>query len=253
MGTNPNPPIQGLSQQPGQVLGDGDCAPAYSLAEMLVFLTQHAYTNAAIYDLIYEKVDQSRFAQLIARAELVKNAIRPKTSKQKPGAWRTRQSVLRGKLFEQIVGLFLRASKPFQAYNRIISPTNELDWLVVFGPLQNTVPAFREWGPHFVCECKFSQQNVKSEWVGKLATLLQTHGAKVALLVAHKVLKGSNGQARQAQQLTYDLCLLGRFILSVSFDDLSDCVASNQNFLHMLNIRYSELTARASKLRLLLN
>jgi len=250
MGTNPQAPFQPTIPT-DEAVGQIDTAPAISVEDMLVFLTQHASTNSAIYDLIYEKVDETRFLQLIARAEQVKNSIRP--ANQSAGAWRTRQNVLRGKIFEQIVGLFLRASKPFQAYNRIISPTNELDWLVVFGPLQNTVPSFREWGPHFICECKFSQQNVKSDWVGKLATLLKTHNAKVALLVAHKVLKGSNGQARQAQQLTYDLCLLGVFVLSISFEDLSTCVNSNQNFLHMLNVRYSELTTRANRLKLLLN
>ena len=254
MSTNPIPIADAPGLAPADALNPNSGA-GVSVEDLLLFLQTHGSSNAAIYNLIYEKVDAARFNQLYTRIERVEAAQRPADGTYTVGSWRSRQSDTKARIFEELVGLFLRASKPFQAYNRLNTPTNEIDWLVVFGPLQNTVPSFREWGPHFICECKFTKGNVKSEWVGKLNTLLQTHGACVAILISHKVIQGSRGEAAQAKRLAQDLSIMEnpKFILSISFDDLNNCVATNQNFIHMLNLRYTELRSRINRLKLLIN
>lgn len=254
MSTNlPALPVQD-PEVPPQLIAEEEVGPALTAEQFLIYLQNHAHSNIVIYEFLYRGVNAAYYDTLRKRITAVESAVRPEESELSAASWRSRQSDIKARLFERLVGLFLTASKPFQAYNRLNTPTNEIDWLVLFGPLQNSVPSFREWGPHFICECKFTQSNVKSEWIGKLNTLLETHGGSVALLISQKVIQGNRGQAAQAKRLAQDLSLLNdRHIISLSFDDLDSCVHGGVNFIQLLNVRFTEFRARINHLKLLLN
>ena len=109
----------------------------------------------------------------------------------------------------------------------------------------------REWGTHFLCECKFSHDHVSIQWVTNLNTVMQTHNARVGVLFATKGVS-SRGNGARAKRLIEDLSIMtpGRFILCVDSTDLKS-VSQGQNFLWLISHRYMEVKANTGKLRLL--
>jgi len=103
------------------------------------------------------------------------------------------------------------------------------------GPTSAIVPAFRDWGTHFICECKFHDKGVSVEWIQKLESLLGTHGSKVGLLISKKpISKGTRGNIPHMLQL---FAMKGTYILCLSREDLDKCAAGD-GIIQILVDRY---------------
>src|SRR5260370_29860201 len=88
--------------------------------------------------------------------------------------WQGRQSKIKGAIFEELIDLVLKTAEPFETWQNVITTTSEIDILVKLGPSALIIPSLREWGTHFICECKYSSEYVSLQLVTNLNTVLQT-------------------------------------------------------------------------------
>lgn len=198
-------------------------------------------------------VDQARFQSLRNRIDVVVGAVRPAGSTDTKKQWESRKSVLKGKLFEQLVGLILDSAVIFDNYHHIQTLTNEIDWLVIFAPMRFLVPAMGSWGAHFLCECKMTKKALDTNWVSRLNTLLQTQAASVAVIFTATE-AGNKGNSGRTLRLIEDLSIgANRFIIRVSMDELQMCASMQRNLLHLLSEKFLQLRVRSDKLKLIAN
>ena len=212
-------------------------SPDSSLAFVLDFLAKNnGVDDAAIWSLL-DKVDRAKLAQLLTDVDAVDATTYDKTVNvgMTSKTFETIKSGKKGKLFEEIAATLLSGVTCFGTRKDIPTATNQLDVLVTLGPSSAVVPAFREWGTHFICECKFHDKGVSVEWVQKLESLLGTHGAKVGLLISKKpITKGGRGNIAHKLQL---FAMKGAYILCLSREDLDKC-AAGEGIIQILVDRY---------------
>lgn len=234
------PPIQEAAAVQALTLAD-ICnfakSPLAKLDQMCVNLTK--------------EIDQARFNQLDGKIAAVEASIRPSTSPKTKAQWETQKSRLKGKLFEDLIGMVLDSASIFETYQHIQTNTNEIDWLVVLGSMTFLVRPVDGWGPHFICECKMRKKALDTNWISRLNTLLQTQTASVAILfTAHEI--GNRGNSGRNLKLIQDVALsAGRYILRVSMEELRLCVTAERNLLHLLSEKYLQLKTRSDKLKLI--
>lgn len=156
-------------------------------------------------------------------------------------SFRSYQSTLKGKLFERLATELISSVKCFTTYSNLPSATNELDILVTLGNSSSWVRAMQNWGTHFICECKFHDTHITNTWVGKLNTVLLTHGATVGLLISKKGIApiGRGTQIRHQLQLLA-VATPSHFIIPLSFEDLLRC-AAGENLLALISKKYVEV------------
>jgi hypothetical protein len=80
----------------------------------------------------------------------------------------------------------LKSVRSFKSWSNVSTSTNEIDLLVEVGITCQVSPVIRQWGSHFVCECKLVDKGVNATWVGKLNTVLELHHAEVGVLISAK-------------------------------------------------------------------
>lgn len=212
-------------------------APAdSSLASVIDYLSKNAVTDASVWNFL-DRTDRVRLGQLLLDVDAVDAMVYDKlihVGKSKK-QFEAEKSAKKGKLFEQVAETLLANISCFGVRADISTATNQLDLLVALGPWSGVVPAFREWGTHFICECKFHDKGVAVDWVEKLHSILGTHGAKVGVLISKKpISKGTRGNINHLLQL---FALNGKFVLSLSRADLDKCVAG-EGIIQMLVDRY---------------
>jgi len=207
-----------------------------SLAFVLEYLSKNGVDDAAVWSVL-DKVDRVKLARLLTELDAVDATKYDKavnvgmTSK----TFETIKSGKKGKLFEEIAATVLSGVTCFGARKDIPTATNQLDVLVSMGPTSAIVPAFRDWGTHFICECKFHDKGVSVEWIQKLESLLGTHGSKVGLLISKKpISKGTRGNIPHMLQL---FAMKGTYILCLSREDLDKCAAGD-GIIQILVDRY---------------
>jgi hypothetical protein len=214
-------------------------APVDSL-EYLQELFKKNYAAEDDLDPIYSMLstlDLPRLRVLIDRLNKVDTAETIKTGKAKK-TFEGKRSRLKGKLYEQLVSTIVAGVSCFERFENIQTTTNELDVLLILSPAAMLVPALRSWGSHCVCECKYHSGHVSTNWVSKLNTVLQTHGAAVGILFSKKGIANS-GRGTAIRQTLQILAVSAtpRFIVSLDWDELVACT-KRQNFLSFLFRRF---------------
>jgi hypothetical protein len=218
-----------------------------TLDQFLEFGIRHNIEDPRIYEYLTGPIDQAAIDEAVAKIDEINN--RPKPSGMSAKSFESLKNQLKGDEFEKLVGLVLKTVKPFEAWNKVPTPLNELDWLVLLGPTANYHPSIREWGTHFICECKFGAQTVSVTWIGKLNTVLETHSATVGLLMSSKGIakKGRSSAVR------YQLQMLAaktpsRIIVCLNTEEIRSSLA-DRKFLQLITRRYVEAKVGAAPLR----
>jgi hypothetical protein len=219
--------------------------------ELLEFLVQHQLDDDKIYAFLCGSLNTARFRQLVHRIEIVVKAQQPAAVSK--ATWRGRQSKIKGRIFERLIEMILKVVEPFKTWANVNTTTSELDVLVQIGPSGGIIPSLREWGTHFICECKFGYEHVSLQWVTNLNTVLQSHNANVGVLFSTRgtTMQG-NGKRAVHQIEILSVMTPAKFIVCVDLWDLKVC-ANGSNLLRLLSQRYMEAKASAGKLKLLQN
>lgn len=219
-----------------------------SLESFLEFMVENKIDDDQIYSHL-ARVDVGRIETLLNRLEKVEDLNSPR-GRGAPG-WKGRRNALKGKIYEQIVAEIVAGVSCFESWTNVNTTTNEIDILIVLGPTGRFVPALRQWGTHCLAECKNHSTYVKTDWVSKLNTVMQTHGADVGLLISRKGIAttGTGTTVRTTLQILAAQTP-SRIILALDHDDLRSCVTGT-NFLRLISTRYTEARAGLRKLSLL--
>jgi hypothetical protein len=218
-----------------------------SLETHIKFLADNNITSPELYEWL-APIDKTRLNNLIVRLERVEALVfssnpRGKKKKQFEG----QKSRAKGRLYESIIYTLFKDIKAFETWRNVSTETNEIDILIIFGPMAAFTTPIRHWGTHCICECKNYAGGVKGDWLNKLRSVLQTHNATVGILFS------KNGLASRSSLRTTIQIFAGqqpsRVLLCLDWNDLKACV-NGQNFLSILNHRYVELVANLNNLLL---
>src|SRR5690349_15152572 len=128
-------------------------AAANSLEVFLQFMVQSNTDDVAIYQHL-ASLDRGRLKTLLKRLETVENA-KPPTKGSGAKEFAGRRDSVKGRLYEQIIRVFVDGVKCFASWSNVSTTTNELDILIQLGPSAQFIPALRLWGTHCICECKY--------------------------------------------------------------------------------------------------
>lgn len=141
----------------------------------------------------------------------------------KKGAFTSKQSAKKGKLFEEISAQIMNGIRCFKVEKDVTTTVNQIDLLVRMEPFASLIPAFRTWGAHFVCECKFHETRFSGDWIDQLITILVSHGASTGILITKKAasFKGRGGSITTKLQI---FAVQNRRILLFSRDELRQCL-----------------------------
>src|ERR1700722_1650062 len=131
----------------------GTATTGLTVDAFLEFLLQHQFDSDKIYKFLCASLQYERYVQLVNRMERVVNASVPAGVKK--AVWQRRQSRIKGRLFEMLIQFVLTAVEPFTTWSNVNTTTSELDILVQIGPSGAIIPSLRDWGTHFISECKF--------------------------------------------------------------------------------------------------
>lgn len=183
----------------------------------------------------------------LTRFQWAECAQRPSTISAK--VWVGKQNRVKGRCFERIMKALL--PRIFTTWDRVQTTTNEIDILVGLGPTSLFVPALREWGACFICECKSERGHFSVTWVDKLATVLQIHGTKVGVILSASGPK-KTGNGRRAIEKIRLLAVLQQFIVPLDLGDVARCM-NGTNGLRLLVTRYLETKLGIERTRLLMN
>src|SRR5580765_3821584 len=221
-----------------------------TLQDALDFMIRNDINDPEIYSFLSTPLDIAAVTKWLKRIDRV-NTMTPSSKRSFKKAFEGKINRLKGKYFEQLAGLILQTAKPFTSWHSVQSTTNELDWLIQIGPSGQHLPAMREWGTHLICESKLSKDYVNVTWVGKLNTVLQTHGASVGILISSKGMT-NRGRGAAAKMTVRILSAMTppRTIISFDLEDIRACTKGT-NFLQLLSQRYVEARAGADRLRLI--
>lgn len=220
---------------------------AVTLEEWLEFGRRHNIDDPRIYEFLTGTIDQAEIDRQIAEIDRIN--LLPKPGGMSKKEWEGERNRLKGKAFEALGGLALQTVRPFQGWSNIRTTTNEIDWLVVLGPMALHLPAIREWGTHCICECKVGDQVVNVTWIGKLNTLMQTSGVSVGLLLSSKGIGKKGGAARTQLQIIAAMTP-SRVIVCVDLEEMKASLAKRE-FLQLIARRYIEVKVGAGPLKAL--
>ena len=217
--------------------------------DLLEFMVRHNVNDNRIFEILCGTLNKPRYLQLLGRIDRINSMQKP--ARQPKVVWEGRKNRVKGKLFELLIDLVLRIVEPFTTWKNINTSTSEIDLLVQIGPTAMVIPALREWGTHFVCECKFSHDHVSIQWITNLGTVLQTHNSSVGLLFTSRGTSTRGNGARAVRQIEMlSVMMPARFVICLNSADLHAC-GSGVNFLRLVSQRYMEVKANVGRLRLL--
>ena len=151
---------------------------------------------------------------------------------------------LKGRAFEAMIGLIIKSVPSFNVWKNVTTTTNEIDLLVKVGLAIQVSPIVRQWGSHFLCECKLVKQGVNATWIGKLNSVLELHGSEVGVLVSSQ---GAPRGKVKTQIHMHAFKTPPRVIVCISLDELKEC-ENGKNFLRLISTRYIEAKSGATAL-----
>ena len=214
----------------------------FTLDEWLAFAATNNLDDARIYDFLSEPLPPGTVTRWLARIDRITNAVKP--SGVTAAKWRGRKNQIKGRAFEQMLAAVLRSVRFFSSWENVGTTTNEIDLLVQVGIGCQVSPVLRQWGSHFICECKLVNKGVNATWIGKLNTVLELHHSEVGVLVSAK---GRPQGKVKTQMHILSIKSPPRIIISVNLDDLVEC-ENGQNFLRLISTRFIETVSGAAGL-----
>jgi len=219
-----------------------------SLEVVLDYLNRHDVTDGRIYATL-APTNTVRLGSLLIRFQRIANATYSKNSKRPKHKkdWVPQQRRAKGRCFERMMKAFLPPI--FAKWERVQTPTNELDILLVLGPRCRFFPALRDWGICAICECKSNTDTFSVTWVDKLAGVLDKHKATVGLVMSQRA-PGAKGNGARSWRSLQDYAITGRTIMLVDLEDIQRCI-DGENALNLVCTRYTESKLRLKKYRLI--
>ena len=143
-----------------------------------------------------------------------------------------------------MISLIIRSVPSFSVWKNVTTTTNEIDILVKVGLTIQVSPVIRQWGSHFLCECKLVNKGVNATWIGKLNSVLELHGSEVGVLVSSK---GAPKGRAKTQIHMHAFKTPPRVMVCISLDELKEC-ENGKNFLRLISTRYVEAKSGAAAL-----
>ena len=214
----------------------------FTLDQWIEFALQNNVDEDAIYQYLSPPLPPKSVTKWLARIRRIENAPRPKGVSAK--AWLGKRSRLKGRAFEALMRSVMRSVPSFTVWKNVNTTTNEIDLLIKIGLAIQVSPIVRQWGSHFLCECKLVNSGINATWVGKLNSVLELHSSEVGILVsAHGAPKGKV----KTQIHMHAFKTPPRIIVCISLAELQEC-ENGRNFLHLLSTRYVEAKTGATGL-----
>ncbi|MFZ6642172.1 hypothetical protein ACO0LL_20780 [Undibacterium sp. TC4M20W] len=204
------------------------------------YLSTNGIDNKAIWAHL-DRTDRIKVKKLLSELDAIdaeifdKDAHKPLSNKQ----FQADKSGRKGKKFEELTTELLQGLTCFKAKHNVFTDVNQIDVLVTLQPNASIVPSIRKWGDRIICECKFHDKGVSVDWVEKLATILGNNSASVGILISKKGI-ARKGPGANTTHLLHLLAVQGKFIISLSRNDLEDCV-NGSGLLELLVDRYVEV------------
>lgn len=123
----------------------------------------------------------------------------------------------KGKKLEELTRLVFEALGFFRSYANIHTSTNEIDFLCKLSPAGKNAKSdgFIDFEDDFLVECKNYSTKVGVTYVGKFASLLESHNKKFGIMVSQKGITGNRWT--DSLGLTKKLYLKNG-VLIISFD-----------------------------------
>jgi len=213
-----------------------------TLDQWIEFALKNDLNEDLIYSYLSPPLPPNSVSRWLARIERIENAPRPKgfTSAQ----WSGKKSKVKGRAFEAMIGLIIRSVPSFSVWKNVTTTTNEIDLLVKVGLTIQLSPVIRQWGSHFICECKLVNKGVNATWIGKLNSVLELHGAEVGVLVSSK---GAPKGKAKTQIHMHAFKTPPRVMICISLNELQEC-ENGKNFLRLISTRYVEAKSGAAAL-----
>jgi hypothetical protein len=216
-----------ISNQSISSVGNDDAA---TLDMVMNLVASGKFNNERIYQSL-EAIDTPNVIRLLDELDIVDaekyDAVlhTPLTKKE----FTSKQSERKGKLFEEVSALLMDGLRCFKVERNIATTVNQLDILVRLEPFSKLVPAFSNWGAHFVCECKFHESTFNGDWLDQLLGILVAQRASTGILITKKPAsrKGRGAGVMTKLQL---FAVQGKMILLFSRDELRTC-AIDKKFL----------------------
>ncbi len=209
-----------------------------SVEDVIAFLAKNGIDNPTIWA-HFDELDKVELGSLIRKLEAIEAEVFDKSvHKCTKKSFEADKSGRKGKVFEDITQVLMAGVRCFHSIQNVTTATNQLDLLVQLAPTSSVVPAFREWGAHFIAECKFHDTYVTSTWIEKLQAILMTHGSRVGLLISRKGIAAA-GRGRNVIHLMQMLAVQNYFVLCLDLDDVRRC-ATDGGILQLLVNRFTE-------------
>jgi len=216
-----------------------------TLDEWLDFGRRNDIDDPKIYEFLTGNINQVEIDQRLAELDAIDALQNPGNFSKK--GWEGEQNRQKGIVFETLGGLLLQSIRPFHVWNRIVTTTNEIDWLIELGPLALNSPVMRHWGTHCLCECKVGNEPVNVTWIGKLNTTMQTSGASVGILLSRRGI-GPRGRAARTQLQLLAAMTPSRVIICIDLQEMREALAA-RTFLQLIGRRYMEVKIGAQPLK----
>jgi hypothetical protein len=211
-------------------------ASTTTLEDVINFIAKSGIDNPVIWSHL-DRTDTVAVNKILAELDAVESEIYDKavhggTKVQ----FETMKSGRKGKAFENLTNELMAGLTCFGVRNDVTTDVNQLDLLVSLEPNSSIVPALRNWGSHFICECKFHDKGVSVTWVEKLHSILRTHKARVGILISKKGIS-KVGRGANVVHLLHMLAVDNCHVICLSREDLNNCAAKG-GLLKLLVDRY---------------
>jgi len=213
-----------------------------TLDQWIEFALKNNLNEDLIYSYLSPPLPPNSVSRWLARIERIEKAAKPKGIAA--AEWNGKKNRAKGRAFEAMISLIIRSVPSFSVWKNVTTTTNEIDILVKVGLTIQVSPVIRQWGSHFLCECKLVNKGVNATWIGKLNSVLELHGAEVGVLVSSK---GPPKGRAKTQIHMHAFKTPPRVMVCISLDELKEC-ENGRNFLRLISTRYVEAKSGAAAL-----
>jgi hypothetical protein len=202
------------------------------LDEWIAFGIKNNINEELLYSYLCPPLPPNSVSRWLKRIDRVETA--PKPAGVKAATWKGKKNKIKGHAFESMIRSIVRSVPSFTVWKNVTTTTNEIDLLIQIGLLIQASPIIRQWGSHFLCECKLVNKGINATWIGKLNSVLELHASEVGLLVSsHGAPKGK----AKTQIHMHAFKVPPRIIVCVSLAELKEC-ENGLNFLRLISTRY---------------
>jgi hypothetical protein len=213
-----------------------------TLDQWIDFALKNNIDDDVIYSYLCPPLPPNSVSRWLGRIERIENAVRPQGISA--AKWSGKKNRLKGRAFEGMIKLIIDTVPSFSVWKNVTTTTNEIDLLVKVGLKIQMSPVVRQWGSHFLCECKLVNKGVNATWIGKLNSVLELHGSEVGVLISSQ---GSPKGRVKTQIHMHAFKVPPRVIVCISLAELKEC-ENGRNFLRLLSTRYVEAKTGAAAL-----